>query len=267
MVLMTQNDLSRAKQLQDKPGSQTWLAERYARNARFVADLGSPVVELLAPQAGERILDLGCGDGALTAKLLRSGVDVVGVDSAPDLIAAAQSQGLDARLMDGHALRFEHEFDAVFSNAALHWMLQPDEVLAGVRRALKPGGRFVAEFGGHGNVAAIIVALLAVLARRGIDGKASIPWYFPSDKDYRLKLEQHGFEVIEIGLIPRPTPLPTDMAGWLDTFAENFFRPLAMDERSSARDEVLDLLRPVLCDSRGQWTADYMRLRFAARLS
>ena len=246
--------------------AQTWQAERYAHNARFVAELGSPVVELLAPQAGERILDLGCGDGALTLELQRLGVDVIGVDSAPDLIATAQSQGLDARLMDAHVLSFEAEFDAVFSNAALHWMLRPDEVLTGVKKALKPGGRFVAEFGGQNNVAAIIVALLAVLAKRGIDGEPLIPWYFPSDSEYRQKLEQHGFQVREIKLIPRPTPLPTDMGGWLDTFAENFFRPLSPPERPAARDEVLALLRPVLRDWRGQWIADYMRLRFAAVL-
>ncbi|MCB1715464.1 MAG: methyltransferase domain-containing protein [Candidatus Competibacteraceae bacterium] len=245
-------------------GAQTWSAERYARNARFVAELGSPVVELLAPRPGERILDLGCGDGALTVQLERAGASVVGVDSAPDLISAAQSLGLDARLMDAHALSFEHEFDAVFSNAALHWMLQPDAVLAGVKRALKPGGRFVAEFGGHGNVAAIVVALLAVLARRGIDGVPLMPWYFPSDQDYRQKLEQHGFTVQDIQLIPRPTPLPTDMAGWLDTFTESFFRPLSEQDRAAAQAEALALLRPVLCDSQGRWTADYMRLRFAA---
>lgn len=247
-------------------GPQTWSAERYARNARFVAELGSPVVELLAPQPGERILDLGCGDGALTVQLERAGASVVGVDSAPDLISAAQSLGLDARLMDAHKLSFEQEFDAVFSNAALHWMLQPDAVLAGVKRALRPGGRFVAEFGGHGNVAAIVVALLAVLARRDIDGVPLMPWYFPSDQDYRQKLEQHGFSVRSIQLIPRPTPLPTDMAGWLDTFTESFFRPLPKQDRVTAREEVLALLRPVLCDSQGRWTADYMRLRFAATL-
>ncbi|MEZ5593718.1 MAG: methyltransferase domain-containing protein [Gammaproteobacteria bacterium] len=242
-------------------GAQTWSAERYARNARFVAELGSPVVELLAPRPGERILDLGCGDGALTVQLERAGASVVGVDSAPDLIAAAQSLGLDARLMDA---RHAASQLLVIYQTVLHWMLQPDAVLVGVKRALKPGGRFVAEFGGHGNVAAIVVALLAVLARRGIDGVPLMPWYFPSDQDYRQKLEQHGFVVRDIQLIPRPTPLPTDMAGWLDTFTESFFRPLSEQDRAAAQAEVLALLRPVLCDSQGQWTADYMRLRFAA---
>jgi SAM-dependent methyltransferase len=155
---------------------QSWKAGRYATHARFVADLGAPVLDLLAPRTGERILDLGCGDGALTEKLAALGCSVVGVDAAPDMIAAARARGLDARVMDGEGLDFEDEFDAVFSNAALHWMRRPADVIAGVRRALRPGGRFVGEFGGHTNVAAIIVALIAVLDRRGVDGAAAIPW-------------------------------------------------------------------------------------------
>ena len=246
--------------------TQTWRADRYAHNARFVADLGTPVVEWLAPRPGERILDLGCGDGALTKKLADLGVAVVGVDAAPDLIAAAQKLGLDARLVDAHALGFQDEFDAVFSNAALHWMLDPDAVIDGVKRALKPGGRFVAEFGGQNNVAAITVALIAVLRHRGVDGAAAIPWYFPTPEEYKEKLEGHGFIVDRIDLIPRPTPLPTDMRAWLETFAENFIRQLPEAERGATLNEVVELLKPVLCDRRGRWTADYIRLRFAARI-
>ena len=168
--------------------------------------------------------------------------------------------------MDGAAIAFEAEFDAVFSNAALHWMRDPDLVIQGVRRALRPGGRFVGEFGGHGNVAAITVALVAVLERRGADGRGAIPWYFPTPEAYAARLEAAGFAVESIALIPRPTPLPTDMAGWLETFGESFFVRLAPAERRAARDEVIELLRPCLCDEQGRWTADYVRLRFAARL-
>ena len=139
--------------------SQSWDPERYAQNARFVADLGMPVLELLDPQPGERILDLGCGDGALTAKLVDMGCSVIGVDSSAEQIEAACRLGLEAYAMDGHGLTYENEFDAVFSNAALHWMGHPDEVIAGVRRALKPRGRFVAECGGHGCVHTIVTAL------------------------------------------------------------------------------------------------------------
>lgn len=245
---------------------QTWEADRYARNAGFVAELGSAVLALLAPRPGERILDLACGDGALTEKLVAAGAVVVGVDAAPDMVAAARKRGLDARVMSAESLAFESEFDAVFSNAALHWMNRPDVVIANVRRALRPGGRFVAEMGGHGNTAAVLTALIAVLARRGVDGVARSPWYFPTPGEYRERLEAAGLIVDSIDLIPRPTPLPTGMGGWLETFTENFFKPFAPEERRAALAEVVDLLRPTLCDSRGNWTADYVRLRFAARL-
>src|SRR5262249_21711375 len=132
--------------------AQTWNPEQYAKNARFVADRGQPVVDLLAPKAGERILDLGCADGALTKKLAAMGCDVVGVDGSAEQIGAARALGLDARVADGQALDFDTEFDAVFSNAALHWMKRADDVIAGVWRALRPGGRFVGEMGGHGCV-------------------------------------------------------------------------------------------------------------------
>ena len=135
---------------------QTWNPDQYARNAGFVPALGLPVVELLDPQPGERILDLGCGDGVLTEKLASLGCQVVGVDSSAAQVAAAQARGLDARVVDAHELPFEAEFDAVFSNAALHWMRQPEAVIAGVWRALEPGGRFVGELGGAGNIAPVL---------------------------------------------------------------------------------------------------------------
>ncbi len=224
------------------------------------------MLDLLKPQAGERILDLGCGDGVLTEKIAASGASVLGVDASEDMVVAAQKRGLDARVANGARLDFAGEFDAVFSNAALHWMKDdPDAVIAGVARALKPGGRFAGEMGGHGCVAAITVALIAVLERRGVDGKSASPWYFPTVNDYRARLERGGFAVEYIELIPRPTPLPTDMAGWLDTFADLFLRRLPAEARAEARDEAIAMLRPVLCDEAGRWTADYMRLRFLVR--
>ena len=248
------------------PAGQTWNAERYARNARFVTDLGAPLIDLLAPRAGERILDLGCGDGALGAEIAGAGAEVVGVDAAPDMIAAARARGLDARVMDASALTFEHEFDAVLSNAALHWMTEPDRVLEGVRRALRPGGRFVAEFGGDGNIAEVCRALSAALARRGVDADACSPWYFPTAEAYRAKLEAHGFRVDSIALFPRPTPIPGDIRDWLDTFAESFLVAVPEAERPALKGEVADAARPGLCDGEGRWTVDYVRLRVAARL-
>lgn len=243
---------------------QTWDPERYARNARFVSDLGAPVVELLAPKPGERILDVGCGDGVLTAQLVELGCVVVGVDGSAEQIAAARKLGLDAHVVDGQSLTFENEFDAVFSNAALHWMKRPDDVIAGAWRALKPGGRFVAELGGHGCVKAIVGALTTALAKRGIDAATRNPWYFPTVEDYRARLLKGGFSVDSIALIPRPTPLPGDITGWLETFCESFIAAIDTSQRPDLLDEVRELLRPQLCDADGNWSADYIRLRFKA---
>ncbi len=247
-------------------GTQTWDPERYARNARFVADLGMPVVELLAPLPGERILDLGCGDGVLTRKLVELGCEVVGVDASPQQVDAARSRGLDARVMSGDVLTFDGEFDAVFSNAALHWMKAANSVIDGVRRALKSGGRFVGEFGGEGNVAAIVGAIEAAMADLGIDARPLNPWYFPSPDEYRTKLESAGLRVSSIALIPRPTVLPGRLSDWLETFAESFLAAVPPEDRRALLDELECRLRPVLCDDAGRWTADYVRLRFAAAL-
>jgi SAM-dependent methyltransferase len=247
--------------------TQTWNAATYAHNARFVADLGAPLLDLLHPHPGEDILDLGCGDGALTLKIAAGGARVLGVDGSADMVAAAQAAGVNARVANGEALPFAQEFDAVFSNAALHWMKRPDDVLAGIARALRPGGRFIAEFGGHGNVASIVVALLAIVRRYPGGASVQTPWYFPTSDVYAAKLEQHGFTIDSIALIPRPTPLPTGMDGWLETFARPFFGVVPVEEQAAARAAVVDLLRPALCDESGLWTADYVRLRVTAHLA
>jgi SAM-dependent methyltransferase len=179
------------------------------------------------------------------------------------MIAAARTRSLDARLMNAAALTFDREFDAVFSNAALHWIHDADGVLAGVARALKRGGRFVAEFGGHGNVAAIAVAVRAVLDRRGVSYEW--PWYYPTAAEYRARLEAHQFRVEDIALIPRPTSLPTGMDGWLETFAASLLSVLPPGDRERAKAEIVELLHPSLCDFAGNWTADYVRLQVVAR--
>ncbi|MFZ0816626.1 MAG: methyltransferase domain-containing protein [Candidatus Sulfotelmatobacter sp.] len=260
MTLSSQSSLPQA------PSPQSWNAAGYAANAHFVPALGQPVLDLLQPQRGECILDLGCGDGILTEKLAAFGAKVIGVDSSPGMIAAALQRGIDARMMDARSLTFENEFDAVFSNAALHWVKDdPDAPIAGAFRALVPGGRFVGEMGGHGCVAAISVALVIALERRGIPNPTAwIPWYFPTVDEYETRLRRAGFVPQSVQLIPRPTPLPTGMRGWLETFANPFCAALAQNERDDFLNEVTALLKPVLCDSQGRWTADYMRLRFAA---
>jgi trans-aconitate methyltransferase len=244
---------------------QTWDASLYAGNGRFVAVLAESLVEALQPRAGERVLDLGCGDGFLTQRFGESGVSVVGVDSSLQMIAAAKERGVDARLINGEALPFRAEFDAVFSNAALHWMSDHDAVLEGVYRALKPGGRFVAECGGQGNIAAISVALLAVLTARGIPLEQIENNKFFNPAEYRAKLERQGFLVEEITLIPRPTPLESGMALWLATFRRSVLELLPEAERAGAVEQIVALLKPVLSDQQGHWSADYVRLRFLAR--
>jgi trans-aconitate methyltransferase len=245
---------------------QTWNPTQYAQQGRFVADLAGGVFELLAPRPGEHILDLGCGDGVLTEKVAAAGAKVVGVDSSPSMVESARQRGLDARLMSGDALSFNHEFDAVFSNAALHWMHDQDKVLTGVRHALKTGGRFVAEMGGHGNIAAIRVALAAVLRQFGLDTHSLDNNFFPTPEQYRGQLEAAGFTVEEIALIPRPTALPdSGMRGWLETFRKGLLENLTEDKREHAIEETLALLNPVLQTETGRWTADYVRLRFRAR--
>jgi trans-aconitate methyltransferase len=244
-----------------------WSAAGYAANARFVADLGGDVLALLAPAPGERILDLGCGDGALTSKIATACTSVVGVDGAPDMVRAARALGVDAHLMDGQHLTFDAAFDAVFSNAALHWMQDGAAVIAGVYRALRPGGRFVGEFGGHGNIAAIVTALNAALTARGLDAGLIRRWY-PTAERYATMLRQGGFEVESAVLIPRPTPLPTGIRGWLDTFATPLLSNLpgaaAQLDRAALMEEVAGLLAPALRTDTGEWIADYVRLRFKA---
>ena len=248
--------------------TQTWNPEQYARNARFVSDLGAPVLELLAPQPGERILDLGCGDGVLTARVQALGCDVLGVDASAAQVEATKKLGVPAQTIDGENLPFENEFEAVFSNAALHWMRNnPDAVIAGVHESLRPGGRFVAEMGGARCVEKIRTALIAALNRRNIDGKSADPWYFPTVEDYSARLTRGGFSIDYIALIPRPTSLPGDVTAWLQVFAQNFTDKLPPSERDAYLAEVQETLRPQLCDENGKWTADYTRLRFKATKS
>lgn len=244
--------------------TQSWNPDTYAAHARFVADLAMPVVELLNPQPHESILDLGCGDGALTEKLAKLCREVIGIDSSPEQIAAAQSRGLNVLVSDGQHFDLGRTFDGVFSNAALHWMREPEKVLECVYRHLTPGGRFVAEMGGQGNTATVSAAIRLALACRGLDFDKLSPWYFPSVEEYRRHLIDAGFEVRSIKLLPRPTVLPGELTAWLETFAGAFLREIEPSDRSRFLAEVCDVCAPTLRNPEGTWSVDYVRLRFAA---
>jgi SAM-dependent methyltransferase len=247
--------------------TQTWDAKDYGQNAAFVHGLASGVVEWLDAKTAESILDLGCGDGQLTQQLSSTGACVVGVDIAPEMLAAARSRGVDAHEGSAESLPFaDRSFDAVFSNAVLHWVRNQDAMMGEVRRVLKPCGRFVAEMAGHGNLAAVRVAFMTVLARHGhCDGEEGVNCY-PTPKAYRQKLERHGFHVERIELIPRPTSLPeSGMEGWLRTFRRGVLAEVPEPLRETVVQETAAMLAPVLRDEEGNWTADYLRLRFIAR--
>jgi len=244
--------------------STSWNPESYAKKARFVSDLGEPLLQLLDPKPGELILDLGCGDGALTEKIAGYGCKVIGVDSSFPQLKAAKNRGLNVAVMDGHQLCLRRRFDAVFSNAALHWMKQPETVVAGVANSLKPAGRFIGEFGGSGNVERIRSALHAGLRRHAIDPKRTDPWYYPSPEEYSELLSKAGFIIAYIELIPRPTKLPGDILGWLEIFAQPFTQAVPEPERASFLQEVRNELATCLRDGAGNWFADYVRLRFKA---
>lgn len=246
--------------------TQTWDPQTYGKNASFVHEMAGGVIEWLAAQPGERILDMGCGDGQLSVRLAATGAIVRGVDASAQMAAAARGRGIVVDEANVEALPYEAaSFDAVFSNATLHWVRNQDAMMREVKRVLRPGGRFVAEMGGHGNVAAILVGLMAALERHGYGELENAVNYYPAPAPYTRRLERAGFRVEKIALIPRPTPLETGMTEWFWTFRRGVLEKLPENLRDVVVAEATSVLERALRDEDGNWVADYVRLRFVAR--
>ena len=243
---------------------QTWNAEQYQDNASFVAELGLPVVELLNPQSHESVLDLGCGDGALTEKIAKAAKEVIAIDSSPSMLEAARKRGLNAVHMRGDSLSYENTFDAVFTNAVLHWITDYDSVIKGVYTALKPKGRFVGEFGGHGNIATLMKAMETIASQHEKIGTFTNPWFFPQADEYKKYLESNGFMVSYIELIPRPTLLKTGVKKWLKVFANHIISDMSLELEEDFLSQIEQFVKPVLYSEKDGWFADYVRLRFQA---
>ncbi|MEO0768864.1 MAG: methyltransferase domain-containing protein [Cyanobacteria bacterium J06649_4] len=240
--------------------TRDWNASDYQENYSYVWQYGESLLALLAPQPDEHILDLGCGTGQLTAAIAKSGAIVRGVDSDRAMIATAQANypHLSFDVASADSFQLKTPVDAIFSNAVLHWVPQAEAVARCVQKSLKPGGRFVAEFGGKGNVQTILSALEEVSDRTDIN-----PWYFPSLGDYVALLESAGLTVTFAHHFDRPTPLgDAGLSGWLEMFSQRFFADLSPDEWSQIVAGV-EATVPQLYQN-GVWLADYKRLRIVA---
>ena len=248
---------------------EPWDADLYDSRHSFVWEFAIDLVKLLDPKPGERVLDVGCGTGHLTAQIAKVGAETLGIDNAPAMIEQAQKNypRLRFELGDARDFHFPRPFDAVFSNAAIHWAAEPARVAACIWRALKPGGRFVAEFGGRGNIDSIVAAIQQALESVGVPtGQRQHPWYFPSIAQYTTLLERQGFDVTYASLYPRPTPLEEGEHGlghWMNMFGGTFLAGLSEEQRREVIERVAEQLRPRLFRN-GTWVADYVRIRVVA---
>ena len=239
--------------------TSSWDAADYARIGRFVSDLGAAALDLLDPQPGERILDIGCGDGALTDKIIERGAEVIGVDNSPELVTAARAIGIEVLDMDAADMTFAAEFDAAFTNAALHWMLDKQRVARATFQALKPGGRFAGEMGGEGNLRRLREALDAELVARGYPPPLESSNWYPSVEEFADIYEAAGFDEIDARLIERPTPLPNGVGQWVTTFRRGWL------DRAGVPEEERAAIAQAVAETVASDSADYVRLRFIMR--
>ncbi|WP_152394719.1 class I SAM-dependent methyltransferase [Paenibacillus guangzhouensis] len=249
-------------------GQQQWDARNYDRSMPFVSAFGQEVVQWLNPQAGERIIDWGCGTGDLSARIAESGAKVHGIDFSQEMIREAMTKypHLSFEHADGQHWSTDLPADAIFSNAALHWMKDAPSTVRAMAKAVRPGGRLVAEFGGKGNIASISMALEDVMTAKGWYEASMNPWYFPSIGEYASLLEQFGFRVMQAIHFDRPTSLQygeQGMVNWLDTFAGSYLNHLTKEQRVNVIHNVVEQTRPHLMKE-GQWVVDYSRIRVYA---
>ena len=240
-----------------------WNANNYKSHASFVSDLAIDLVELLNPKEDEEILDLGCGDGTLSLEIIKSKSKVIAVDLSSNMIKKAKLKGIEAYKMDVANLSYENKFDAVFSNAVLHWVKDKNKAISNIHKVLKTKGRFVSEFGGLGNLNSIIKAMQEVFNKNKSYGKFINPWYFPSDTEYKELLEKYGFEVKSIKLASRPTPID-DISNWLNIFSNGIISHLSNDKQIKFNEEVRNILKSKLCDENNNWIVPYVRIRIEA---
>ncbi len=249
--------------------NQHWNTGTYDKDMAFVSRFGAPLIELLQPQPGERVIDWGCSTGDLAAAIASYGASVTGIDASPDMIAAARSKHpqLEFVLADGQDYRSEPAADAIFSNAALHWLRDAEGAVSSMAASLRPGGRLIAEFGGQGNIASVTAGLPRAFDAIGCSSKLELPWYFPSIGEYAALLERNGFTVDLALCFDRPTPLQGGEQGfrqWLNTFADGILSVLSPDQRTAVLASLEQELKLQLFQG-DQWVMDYRRIRVAAK--
>lgn len=245
-----------------------WNASLYDEQHAFVSNYGGDLIQLLQPKQGEKVLDLGSGTGDLANTLYELKTDVVGIDHSENMVKQAQQKypHIPFYVMDATKLTYDNEFDAVFSNATLHWIKTPEAVLQSIYKSLKPDGRIVVEFGGAGNVETITTELIQHIQQAGISfTDAQFPWYFPTVGEYTTLLESVGFYVSYAHHFSRPTKLSGEngMRNWLDMFSPSLFEHVDSDVKDAIFNTTIDHLRPKLYDNES-WYADYKRIRVIA---
>ncbi|MDQ0195704.1 class I SAM-dependent methyltransferase [Paenibacillus wynnii] len=247
---------------------QRWNSGDYDSDMAFVSQFGESLMDLLNPSPGERIMDWGCGTGDLAAAIAARGTNVTGIDASAEMIHTARSKYPQITFVeaDGQSYVSEAPVDAIFSNAALHWLLDKNGTASSISSSLRTNGRFIAEFGGQGNIDSIVNTLPRAFTAAGCLDKLQLPWYFPTIGEYTTLLEKHGLTVQLALCFDRPTPLEAGEQGfarWMNTFANGILSVLTPSEREEVIEYMVKELKPSLYQKE-RWVMDYRRIRIAA---